>query len=331
MFDVITVGSNTVDVFVHTESDLITIKTPYSEEELIAYPSGSKILIKKLSFRIGGGGTNTAVSFSRLGLKTAYLGKVGDDDNGKKVLSLLKKEKINFVGLVDSKEQTGYSIILDSIGQDRTILTNKGANNNLRFGEINKKKLKARWFYFSSMMADSLITLDHLAHFAHENEMNIAFNPSSYLIKENKNLVLHILAKAKILLFNKEEAELLCGPHEIHEIKKMLKKIHQMGPDIVVITDGANGCYASDKLHFYSIRPRKTKVIETTGAGDAFASSFLTGFIKKREMDFALRMGMANSEAVIQHIGAKENLLTYKKVLLSIKKRPHKIKKERFK
>ncbi len=105
MYDVITVGSATVDVFAHTESELITIKTSHGKEELIAYPSGSKILIDRLEFKIGGGGTNTAVSFSHLGLKTAYLGKIGNDENGEKVLKLLKKEKIDFVGVKAKNKQ----------------------------------------------------------------------------------------------------------------------------------------------------------------------------------------------------------------------------------
>ena len=73
MYDIITVGSSTVDVFVNTDSELIKIKTAKSEEELIAYPAGTKLIIKDLNFTIGGGGTNTAVAFSRLGFKVGYL------------------------------------------------------------------------------------------------------------------------------------------------------------------------------------------------------------------------------------------------------------------
>ena len=77
MYDVITVGSSTIDVFADVESEEIKIKTKDGEEELIAYPAGSKILIKELNFLTGGGGTNTAVAFSRLGLNVAYLVKWG--------------------------------------------------------------------------------------------------------------------------------------------------------------------------------------------------------------------------------------------------------------
>ena len=323
MFDIITVGSATVDVFAKTECDLITIKTPRSNESLIAYPAGSKILIDKLEFKVGGGGTNTAVSFSRLGLKTAYLGKLGKDDNSNNILNLLKKEKIKFIGTF-GKDQTGYSIILDSDAKDRTILTNKGANNNLLYSSINKKMLKSKWFYFSSMMVKSLDTLIQLSNYAKKNNIKIAFNPSSYLIKEDFEKVKLLLKNVDVLIFNKEEAELLCGEFNINEL---LNRCQTFGPEIVIITDGAKGCYCIDDKYYYSISPRKVKVVETTGAGDSFASAFISGLIKDKDLEFSLRLGMVNSEAVIQAIGAKENLLNYKDALKSMKNKPHKINK----
>ena len=326
MHDVITIGSATVDVFAHTESELIKIKTLYSEEELIAYPSGSKILITKLDFKVGGGGINTSVCLSHLGLKIAFLGNLGKDENGSKVVDLLKKEKIDFIG-VRSRSQTGFSIILDSIEDDRTILTNKGANNELRFSDIKLPQIRAGWFYFSSMMGTSLKTLEKLAAYAKKKKINIAFNPSSYLIRANPKSVKNILKNTDLLVFNREEAELL---HGSNDKKAMLRLCHSLGPRIVVITDGSNGCTASDGKHFYSIKPKKIKVVETTGAGDAFASSFLAGFIKKNDVKFSLRLGMANAESVVQHIGASEKLLKYNAALASIKKNPHKIHVEKI-
>ena len=74
MYDVITVGSATVDVFAKTHfSELIKIIDPKGETDLLAFPSGSKILIDDLEFTAGGGGTNTAVALSRLGHKVGFL------------------------------------------------------------------------------------------------------------------------------------------------------------------------------------------------------------------------------------------------------------------
>jgi len=90
MFDVISFGSAATDVFVETH---LTEKGKF-----FSYPVGGKILIKNLKFDIGGGGTNTSVAFARFGLKTGYIGKLGNDENGTKILDLLKKEKIVVLG-----------------------------------------------------------------------------------------------------------------------------------------------------------------------------------------------------------------------------------------
>ncbi len=322
MYDVITVGSATVDVFANTDSELIKIKNQDSEKELIAYPSGSKILIKEIRFTIGGGGTNTAVSLSRLGHRVAYLGKIGNDENGKKVVDMLKKEKVDFVGKI-CKQMTGYSIILDSIEHDRTILTYKGANDNLKFSDLNAKKFNTKWFYFSSMVGESFKTLVILSDFAKKNKIKIAFNPSSYIAKNGAEYLKKILVNTNVLVLNNEESFLLI---EKKDIKERLMSLYDLGPRIVVITNGKHSVSAYDGENFYSIKPNYIKVVESTGAGDAFASSFLSGIIKKRDIKFALKMALTNSESVITHPGAKNNLLTYKKILEQIKKRPVKIK-----
>jgi len=323
MYDIITVGSATVDVFANTESELIKIKTSNSEEELIAYPSGSKILIKELRFTTGGGGTNTAVSLARLGHKVGYLGSLGNDENGRKILDLLKKEKIDFIGKLIN-DTTGYSIILDSIEHDRTILTYKGANDKLKFSDINLKKLKTKWFYFSSMISESFKTLEKLAEFAEKNKINIAFNPSTYLAKKGIDYLKKILTRTSILILNNEEALLLVGKNNV---KTMLKELYKLGPEIIIITDGKKAINAYDGKNIYVLIPNKIRVVESTGAGDAFASSFLSGMIKKNNVDFALRLGLVNSESVIQKSGAKNKLLKYREALEIIKKSPIKIKK----
>ena len=322
MYDVITVGSATVDVFVDTDSELIKIKTKKEEDELIAYTAGTKQLIRELTFLTGGGGTNTAVSFARLGHKVGYIGKVGNDDNGHMILRQLKKENVDFLGTISQDKMTSYSIILDSIEHDRTILTYKGAISTLRFNELNLKKLKTKWFYFSSMVNKSFTVLEELADYAKRNKIKIAFNPSSYLAEKGSAYLEHVLERTNILVLNKEEAELIvgCGSE-----KDLLWKLHELGPEIVVITDGKKGCYCFDKNKFYHIRTHPIKVVESTGAGDAFASGFLSGIIKNNDVRFALELGLANAESVIAHKGAKSKLLTYKEAIQVMKKSPAKI------
>jgi len=115
MADIITVGSATIDIYANTHSELVKIRTEKSSESLICYPSGSKVLMTNVQFITGGGGTNTSVCCSRLGLKTAYLGSLGDDENADKIKKELKKEKVNFIGTIIKGKLTNFSMLLDSI------------------------------------------------------------------------------------------------------------------------------------------------------------------------------------------------------------------------
>jgi len=325
-FDVICVGSNTVDVFAKTDSELIQIKTKNSTEELLAYPLGSKILINNLNFLIGGGGTNTAVAFRRLGFDTAYLGKIGKDENGLKVFKLLKEENISFIGSLG--EMGGYSIILDSIAEDRTILTFKGCNNDLTFEELNKKSLKTKWFYFASMVGKSFNTLKKLAKYAKDNNIKVAFNPSSYLTKQGFSFTKSIIEKTNILILNKEEAESLVGKGNS---KDLLKRLFLPNMDYLVITDGPKGAYCTNGKFIWFVKPNpKRKVKETTGAGDSFAASFVAGIMKKKSVEDSLRMAITNAESVISNYGAKNILLSKTKMNLLIKKSNRKITKNKF-
>lgn len=307
-YDIITMGSATVDVFANTQSQLVKLVTQNGEEDFITYPSGSKILIKELNFLIGGGGTNTAASFSRLGLKTAFLGKLGNDENASQVLNVLKSFNVDFLG--SQEGQTGYSIILDSIERDRTILTFKGSNDNLQGKDVNLDFLKSKWIYSSSVLGTTFETLKTVFEYAKGQGIKLAFNPSAYQAKLGYKKLKPILELLDVLVLNKEEANLLLGNENLPA--EELAPILSTGKnDYVVITDGENGstCYHNEII--YHIGPSSNiHLVETTGAGDAFASGFVSGLINDFSLSDALKLGCVQSESVISHHGAKEKLLT---------------------
>jgi ribokinase len=312
MYDVITIGSSTVDVFVYTDkTKSFYIKTLDDEEHYISYPVGSKLLIDQLDFFTGGGGTNTAVCLSRLQLKTAYLGKVGKDVHSENVLEVLKKEKVDFLGFKDDYEnnKTGYSVILDSLEKRRTVLTHKGINDYLFYDEIDLGKLKTGWFCMTSMMGESFKTLEKLSQYAKENDIKILLNASEYLCKKGIDFLEKILKNTTIIVLNEEEANILIGKK-----KKVntLKSLKELGPDIAVITDGEKPVHCmDDKNNHFVLYPPEVKVVETTGAGDAFAASFLAGMIKDGNIEYSLKLASINARSVLQYRGAKEKLLTY--------------------
>lgn len=307
-FDVVTMGSATQDVFVKTEAETIKLCNHNQCEELLAYPLGSKILIKELDYHIGGGGTNTATTFARQGLKTGWLGKLGRDSAGLAVHKLLKQEGVAFLGSVGSK--TGYSVILDSEADDRTILTYKGANSTLTLASVGKllDTLTARWLYCSSLLDESYKTMMAVMRHLKRRGSRLAFNPSSYQAEQGLEKLSPVLKLLDVLILNKEEAQLLTKT-KVNDSRKLLKLLRQAGPDIVVITDGAHGAHVlADRYLFTGVTP-DCEVVETTGAGDAFASGFVAYLVRNKSIREALLAGMLNAEHVVAHLGAKNDIL----------------------
>ena len=294
IFEVVCFGSAVVDAFV---------KTDFKEDSKnIIIPFGCKMLMKDLYFEIGGGGTNTAVAFSRLGLKTGYIGKVGNDKSGERVMNLLNKEKIDFLGSKVKEQTSGYSVVLISKNLNRSILTYKGINNEIKINNV--KKFQTNLLYLSSLMGKSLKTQIALAKKLKKNGTEIAFNPSEYLIREVD--LKSLIRLCNVLILNKEEAALLTKK------KDKLKGISEIGPNIVVITDERRRVHCYDGVNKYFIDPPKLRVIEKTGAGDAFAAGFVAGLVKKKPIEFCLKLGVREASSVLRHIGAKNNLLRMK-------------------
>lgn len=268
MYDIITIGSATIDIFVDTADKLFRKRAPF----------GEKILIDKLHLDIGGGAINTGVAFTRLGLKTGVLAQVGAQ-------FIAPKEIDSSLIIRDKNLLTDHSIILDATGKDRTILVYKDASTKLDFSKI--KLPKTKWIYLSSMPVKFL-----------RNFINI----NAKFALNTRQAPKKLLDKTEILILNKQEAEAM-GP----DIKR---------PKICVITDKNNPVKAFYQNKIYKIMPhKKIKCVERTGAGDAFASGFVAGYIKTNNINFALKLGLANSESVIQHYGAQNKLLTWEEAI----------------
>ena len=315
MLDIITIGSSTVDVFVETKQKHYLNKKTHHD---ICYIIGSKILIKNLHFSTGGGGTNTAASFSKLGLKTGWLGVLGKDHNSKLAEEELKKYKVKILG-PKKQGMIGYSVILFGLQKDRTILTYKGLSNTLL--PKNVPKLNANWHYISSMLGQSFNTTKKIIQQIKKEKKHWAFNPSTYLAKQGLKKLMPFIKNCDVLILNKEEAQLLTKTN--NNTNQLLNKLQKYAK-IVAITEGKKGASIYDGTKIHSIKCHNIKIIETTGAGDAFASGLVAGIIKGETVQNALKIAQAQSESVIQHFGAKNKLLTWKQIKQQLKQKTHK-------
>ena len=132
-----------------------------------------------------------------------------------------------------------------------------------------------------------------------------------------------MLRNLDVLVLNKEEALALLNKNA--GIPALLKQLSAL-VRIPVITDGKNGAFATDGTLLYSLKPRSIKVVETTGAGDAFGSGFVAGQMLGKNIPESLRLGQAQAEGVLSAIGAKNRLFTRKQAFAELKKKPHSVR-----
>jgi len=291
-YDVITIGSATLDVFLMSDAFKVVQSSKFAGGKGECFSFGSKIEIDGYQMDTGGGATNTAATFSRLGLRAACITEIGDDLAGEEILGALKKEKIsNKFVMMDSKHQTGYSTILLTSNGQRTILVYRGASDKISESWVPFNQIKAKWLYITSLGGDIKL-LRRLVNHAKRKKTKIAFNPGSKEIASGK--LASLLPLVDVLIVNKEEAA-------------KLSKFKSTG--IKVITDGRRGAtvWADGKKRHIGIYP--VKMVDATGAGDAFGSGFVAGLIKYKNLHKAMQLAAWNASSNVQEIGAKSGLV----------------------
>jgi len=315
MFDIITFGSATQDIIVRPKKLTVLQYNAHETSDKniaeVCFPMGSKVEIEQIGFYSGGGGTNTAATFALQGFSVSYWGMIGNDISGKEIITQLKSRKIDtsFIQTTD-KKVTNHSIIISSEGTDRTILAYRGAAELLDKDIIPWKKLKAKWLYLAPLTGLLCDSFEELVDYAKDHGMQVAINPSMAQLSMPMEQLKPIFAKVDVLFLNQEEASFLTKiPME--QEQEIFKAIDELCPGVAVMTKGGDGVVVSDGKYVYSAKPSPNRVVvDTLGAGDSFASGFLTDYIRENgNIEKAIQLGMANSQACLSQIGAKNGLL----------------------
>lgn len=302
---IISIGAATQDVFVsgkalHAKRDVRT------HAMVEVFPLGAKLELDRVIFDTGGGATNAAVTFARQGFKSGFGGKIGKDPAGAEVLRTLKRELVDTSHLrVDERYATGYSVVLLADNGERTILAHRGASHHLKADDFyHGPKLDADWFYISSV-AGNMELLKRILHHASKNNIRVALNPGHGELVQARKLR-SLLPAVDVLIANREELQALFGGER--PVDTVLAGMSFC--PYIVLTDGPAGSYASDgHAIYYAGQYKRVKVIDRTGAGDAFCSGFVSAIARGWTVEDALTLGSANSTSVVQHIGAKPGIL----------------------
>jgi len=313
MYDIITFGSATKDINLKSKAfKVLKDNKDFVTGEGLCLTLGSKIDIDEIRFTSGGGGTNTAVSFAKQGLKTAYCGMVGDDEVGREIIQELKSFKVDTGLVLKTKDKsTNTSVIISNSGEDdRTILAYRGAAGLMDKNNIPWNKLKTKWIYLAPLSGKLCEAFEDIVNFAAENKIKIVVNPSSTQLSMPIEDLARILKKVDILILNQEEASYLTKI-SFHDELEIFKKIDEMCPGVAVMTKGGEGVIVSDGEYLYMAKPNpERKIVDTTGAGDSFSAGFLSDYIRyEGDIEKAIQFGLANSEANLLEIGAKTGIL----------------------
>ncbi len=310
MFDVITIGSATRDVFMRSKQIRIIKDASFSTGEAECFALGSKIDIDEILFDTGGGATNTAVGFARQGLRTAFVGRIGHADvRGKEILRTIKGEGVDTSLVVhDQRAMTAYSLILLTARGERTVLVYRGASAKFRPDELPLPKMRAKWFYITALGGNQPVVRAVFRR-ARKSRAKIAWNPGAAELAWGYRRLRPYFKQSAVLFLNREEASSLLQVDYAHD-RLVFTKLCFALPGLVVITEGTKGALACDNERQYYAGTHRIKVVDTTGAGDAFGCGFLGAFIRtKGDIKRSLQFATANAESVLQHVGAKAGLL----------------------
>ncbi len=269
---------------------------------------GSKVDIDKMSFEVGGGGTNSAVTFARHGHESVFIGNVGRDIAAQAVINCLDEEGIDssYVKVLPRKTTGTSVVLLDSKSGERTILTCRGASAEFsNLDDATLEEIQPDWLYITSLRGD-LPTLTRFIKRAKKLGSKVMFNPGVLELKQAKKL-LNLLPSLDALLLNRKEAMELVPGVMLEELLEKLARYVK----IVLITDGQMGAIATDGIDTYRFSIYEDfKVKDTTGAGDAFGSGFLAHYSAGKSFRQSLIFASANSSYVVTQLGAKRGILT---------------------
>ncbi|HET8575260.1 MAG TPA: carbohydrate kinase family protein [Candidatus Paceibacterota bacterium] len=314
-FDFVSIGDITTDAFIHIDHASVNYNKAKREEEL-CLTNGAKIPFEFVKVVPAvGNSSNAAVSAARLGLNTAFVSNLGDDDHGHEDLEILKGEKVDtrFIKVHPDLSSNYHYVLWHKA--ERTILIKHEAYP-YEMPDVGNPK----WMYFSSVGEDSIQFHHDVAAYAKSHpETKLAFQPGTFQIELGAEKLKDLYEASEVFFCNVEEARLIIGDEKQEVPKKELTiKIHELGPKIVVVTDGAEGLYAyegdNQGIWFIPPYPDPKPPYDRTGAGDACESTITAALALGLSMKEAIMWGPINSMSVVQYVGAREGLLTREKL-----------------
>ena len=308
MQKVLGLGNALVDILIRLENDnlLEEFSLPKGSMQLIDKETAGKIYEStgklERSMNSGGSAANTIHGLAMLDTPTGYIGAIGRDNYGDFFRSDI--EKRNITPYLNFREtETGRATTLISRDSERTFGTYLGAALELDASMLQEDQFKGyAYLHFEGYLVPNHDLVEKALELAHQNRLKTSIDMASYnIVEENKDFLRKIITKHVDIVFaNEDEAKALTGK----EPEEALNEIAEMC-EIAIVKIGKQGSLVRKGNNTYKVGIIDVKSLDTTGAGDIYASGFLYGLIKNYSLDICGKISSILSGKVIEVIGAK--------------------------
>jgi len=304
-FDLLAIGDPTVDTFLKIHEAHLALQLDPSQTQLcIDY--ADKIPVDEYHQLAAGGCVNVAVSAARLGLRTTLYGFTGADSGGAAVRSALESEGVD-LGLLAIDRARGTKA--------STALVFRGERTIFVWHQRRRYRLPALpevdWVYLTSVgPPGAAVTRLHQAvcEAVGANGARLAFAPGTHQLRMGPAALAGLLRRSRVLLLNLREAgELTCRAGAT--VEELLSALHELGPELVVMTDGPAGSYASDRRRRLRSGILDSPIVDSTGAGDAYASALVAALQLGRPLAEAMAWGTVQAARCVSVFGTTPGLV----------------------
>ena len=304
------IGNAIVDVICKVDDQyLINNQLTKSTMKLVDENEFKKLLSTlKIEETISGGSVaNSIVGLSQLGNKVGFIGKINDDNLGKKYEEGLIREKVEyFYNKKQETSPTGTCLILITPDAERTMVTFLGIAGKINEKDINEKAVRESEMIF----LEGYLWDEGEPKFAFDKAMSLSNTKAmslsdQFCVERHKvNFLDLVQNKLDITFANEQEIKSLIDAKSFDEVITFGKQLGRL----LVITRGEKGSVAIKNNEIIECQSKSNlKIVDLTGAGDLFASGFLHGYINNLSIKDSLEKGTEMSSKIIEKIGARLN------------------------
>ncbi len=265
---------------------------------------GQEVGVISVERQPGGSAANTIVGLARLGIRTGFLGAVGDDITGEQLISDLQKEHVDVHGVDRLNGNTGTALAFIDAKGERTIYVLPSVNDDYALEHFDYLRDVSILHISSFVNPEQLRVQVACAMRAKAQGTQVSFSPGNVYTTLGLEQLRSLIKAASIVFLNDEESQTLTGLAYEESADDLL----HLGAQTVIITRGSSGCYIATKREHLSVPAFKTAIQDTIGAGDAFAAGFLYGELRRASLYQSGLYGNYLASKCVTELGARKGL-----------------------